>query len=488
MLLPWLNAALADSSLPRQRALVEALRRGMHDGRLPAGARLPSSRALAQELNIARNTVLYAYEQLLAEGYLQADRQGTRVADLPAPPQASSHDLPALSRRAEAIPASPAIDDAGALPFALGGIALEAFPLRQWRAAMDRAWRGASARQLGYAEAGGEPALRAAIADHLRAFRGLPVTPAQVLVTAGTQAALDLVARVFADPGDCAWVENPGYVTGRAALTLAGLALQPQPVDAEGMAPTPSDWEKHPPRLMLLTPSHQFPSGRVMSLARRLALLEGALREQAWIVEDDYGCEYYSQPLLPPLFGLRPGVPVLYVGGFSKTLYPGLRLGYLVVPEPLAARVGQIARQATRPGQGIEQLALADFLRRGDYIRHLRRLRTLYADRREVLVEALRQFLGQAVTIEGSAAGLHLALRMHDIVSDKPLAAAARAAGLVCRPLSEFAAPPTGDRGLVLGFGGVGTAAIPAAVERLAAALRSAAAGGAVEQMFQSGA
>jgi len=239
---------------------------------------------------------------------------------------------------------------------------------------------------------------------------------------------------------------------------------------------------------MLLTPSHQFPSGRVMSLARRLALLEGALREQAWIVEDDYGCEYYSQPLLPPLFGLRPGVPVLYVGGFSKTLYPGLRLGYLVVPEPLAARVGQIARQATRPGQGIEQLALADFLRRGDYIRHLRRLRTLYADRREVLVEALRQFLGQAVTIEGSAAGLHLALRMHDIVSDKPLAAAARAAGLVCRPLSEFAAPPTGDRGLVLGFGGVGTAAIPAAVERLAAALRSAAAGGAVEQMFQSGA
>lgn len=479
MVLPWLSAALAASSLPRQRALVEALRRAMHDGSLPAGARLPSSRLLAQELSVARNTVIYAYEQLRAEGYLRADRQGTRVANLPGPAGDHGDDLPELSRRAGALPLSPAINDGGTTPFGLGGIALDAFPLRQWRAAMDRAWRGASARQLGYAEAGGEMALREAIADHLRGFRGLPVSAAQVIVTAGTQAAIDLIARVFADDGDCAWVENPGYVTGRAALTLAGLRLHPLPVDGEGLAPTPGDWQQHPPRLVLLTPSHQFPGGQVLSLARRLALVDGALRSSAWLVEDDYGCEYYTQPLLPAMFGLRPEAPVLYVGGFSKTLYPGLRLGYLVVPAAIAERVARIARQATRPGQGIEQMALADFLRRGDYIRHLKRLRVLYAERRKLLAASLRHCLGGQAVIAGQAAGLHLVLRLPNSVPDVRVARDAATLGLVCRPLSEFCLPPVRENGLALGFGAVPTERIAAAAGRLVRLIDSVAAGGA---------
>lgn len=479
MLLPWLKHALLSASLPRQRALVLALRQAINDGRLLAGARLPASRVLAKDLQVSRNTVLYAYEQLLGEGYLVADRLGTRVACLPVPDAVPALEMAPLSARAQAMPYSPALEDGSTRPFALGGIALEVFPFRAWRAAMDRAWRQASARHLGYAAAGGEMALREAIADHLRGFRGLPVSAAQVIITNGTQAALDLVARVFADSGDIAWVENPGYVTGRAALSLAGLQLHPVAVDAEGMAPADDDWQAHPPRLIVLTPSHQFPGGRVMSLARRMALLEQAARCCSWLVEDDYGSEYFAHTQMPALFGLRPDAPVLYLGGFSKTLYPGLRLGYLVVPAALAERVAHIALQATRPGQGIEQVALADFLRRGNYIRHLRRLRALYAERRDLLCSALRQACGFNTQIEGDAAGLHIVLRLPDKVSDVDVAAAARQQGLVCRPLSQFCFPPMRENGLVLGYGAVPTVQIEAAVSRLAQILSSVAAGGA---------
>lgn len=479
MHLNWLAEALHAHPLPRQRALVLLLREAIHAGRLPSGTRLPASRGLAGSLGVARNTVLFAYEQLGAEGYLLADRQGTRVAPLPQATVPMAAVPPALSARAEAMPRSPSIEDGSAAAFSLGGVAYEAFPFRAWRAAIDRAWRQAGIRQLGYAEAGGEMALREAIADHLRGFRGLPVSAAQVIVTAGTQAAIDLIARVFADDGDCVWVENPGYVTGRAALTLAGLRLHSLPVDGEGLAPTLEDWQQHPPRLIMLTPSHQFPGGQVLSLARRLALIDEAVRSKAWLVEDDYGCEYYTQPLLPAMFGLRPEAPVLYVGGFSKTLYPGLRLGYLVVPVAIAERVARIARQATRPGQGIEQMALADFLRRGDYIRHLKRLRVLYAERRELLAASLRHFLGGRAEIEGLAAGLHLVLRLPNSVPDVRVAQAAPALGLVCRPLSEFCLPPVRENGLVLGFGAVPAERIGAAAERLVRLIDSVAAGGA---------
>jgi len=477
MLIQGLARLLATTDLPRQRALALALRQAIHQGQLLAGARLPASRALAADLGIARNTVLYAYEQLVAEGYLVADRQGTRVANLPVAETGAVTELPALSTRATAMVHSPAGDDGSAIPFALGGVALEAFPFRRWRAAMDRAWQQASARQLGYAAAGGEMALREAIADHLRGFRGLPVTAAQVLITSGTQAALDLVARVFADSGDIAWVENPGYVIGRAALSLAGLQLHPVAVDGEGMAPQPDDWKDFSPRLIVLTPSHQFPSGRVLSLARRMALVEQAARAGAWLVEDDYGSEYFACAPLPPLFGLRPNAPVLYVGGFSKTLYPGLRLGYLIVPAALAERVAHIARSATRLGQGIEQAALADFLRRGDYIRHLRNLRAIYAERRDVLCAALRQGLGNMFEIEGDTAGLHIVLHLPNTVSDVVVSQRASEAGLLCRPLSQFCLPPLRENGLVLGYGAVPAERIAAAVTRLVQVIASVAAG-----------
>jgi GntR family transcriptional regulator/MocR family aminotransferase len=272
----------------RQRALHERLRGAILQGHLKAGVRLPASRVLAAELGVARNTVLFAYEQLAAEGYLLASRHGTRVAALPL---ASSPDagmaLPGLSSRARAaLPPPDGESGAGLLPLALGVPDVSAFPIRAWRASLDRAWQQASARQLGYAPPGGEPTLREALAQYLSGVRGLAVTPAQVIITAGTQNGRDLCARLLADAGETVWVEDPGYQAARTAFELAGLRPHGIAVDDDGLAPTPADWTGAPPRLIFVTPSHQFQTGAVLSLPRRLALIEQARRHGAWILED----------------------------------------------------------------------------------------------------------------------------------------------------------------------------------------------------------
>ena len=474
--LSWLMTEALAQPMPRHRAIYQGLRAAILDGRLPAGTRLPASRQLARDFRIARNTVLQVYEQLTAEACVVADRQGTRVADLPVTVSADTPSRRPLSRRAQSLPLPLTTATSEFVPFALGGIDFQSFPMRAWRAALDRAWRSARPAQLGYAEAGGEMVLREAVAEHLRLFRGLPVSPAQVLMTSGTQAALDLVARLFADPGDTVWVENPGYVSGRAALTLAGLRLRPVPVDREGLAPCAEDWFRYPPNLVALTPSHQFPSGSVLSLPRRLELIAAAQAYGAWLIEDDYGSEFFDAPPLPALFGLRPQAPVLYVGGFSKTLYPALRLGYLVVPLEYSEAVAAAARQATRLGQGIEQIALADFMRRGDYIRHLRRSRQLVRERRAAMRNALG-ILREGYLVEGAGAGQHLLLRLPDSMDDRKVVAAAAEAGLECRALSSFCDPPDGRMGLLLGYGAIPAARIPEAVRRLARVLEVCATG-----------
>ncbi|THF63183.1 PLP-dependent aminotransferase family protein [Pseudothauera nasutitermitis] len=466
--------------LARQQLLYQRLRAAIVEGRLPAGTRLPASRALAVELGIARNTVLYAYEQLVAEGCLTAGRQGTRVARLasarPLEGMPRAGHLPGLARRAASALRVDGAVEIDTLLLAPGVPDLTLFPFRAWRACLERAWRAATPRQLGYASHGGEPGLRAALAAHLSAARGFAVHAEQVVITAGTQAGLDACARLLADAGDMAWVENPGYPAARAALELAGLRLHALPVDEAGMAPAARDWREAIPRLILLTPSHQYPTGRVMSLARRLELLDGARAAGAWIIEDDYDCEFRrGGPALPALYGLRAEAPVVYAGTFSKTLYPGLRIGYLVVPRALAADFARAAGQATRPGHGVEQAALADFIQRGHYTAHLRRVRRHYEQRQRALRAALARRPGAETAVGGGEAGLHLLLWLPPDCPDVEVARHAAALGLGVRPLSRYTVPPLRCNGLVLGYGSLDERQADEAVRRLRVAMARAA-------------
>lgn len=473
MKLNWLLAPPLPEGVPVQRLLYQRLRSAIVDGRLAAGTRLPGSRQLASELGIARNTVLFAYEQLGAEGCLLADRQGTRVAQLavaPAEPSAVPA-WPPLARRA-ALAESPLPGAAELGAFAPGVPDVANFPFRAWRGCLDRAWRAARPRHLGYAAPGGEPELREALAGYLATVRGFRLRPEQVIVTAGTQAALDLCARLLADSGDTAWVENPGYPAARTALAMAGLHLHPVPVDGEGLAPTAADWQAHPPRLVMVCPAHQYPSGEVLSLPRRLALIDGIRHSGGWLIEDDYDSEFAGGgPALPALYGLQPGAPVVYTGTFSKTLYPGLRLGYLVVPEALAPAFAAASASLARSGQGIDQVALADFIRRGHYTAHLRRMRRLYQARQRALREALARWPGPELAIRGGAAGLHLVLHLPDSLADTEVVAAAAERGVVVRALSRYTLAPMRCNALLLGYGAVPEAQMPAAVRRLRGAM-----------------
>jgi GntR family transcriptional regulator/MocR family aminotransferase len=481
LLLDAFDRAHRHHGWPRQRLLHECLRAAIRDGILAAGTRLAATRTLAGELGIARNTVLYAYEQLASEGFVVPDRRGTVVAAIVSerrrgatpPPQAG------LARRARDLRSLGNAAREG-LPFVPGVPDLHAFPLASWRRLLERAWRGLTPAQLNYGEPAGEPALRAAIADYLRASRGVVCEAGQVFITDGTQGSLDLCARACADEGDTVWIENPGYGGALAAFRGAGLAIEGIGVDSEGMAPAPRDWTARPPELIYVTPSHQYPVGEVMSLSRRMALIDGARRSGALIVEDDYDSEFrHEGPPLPAMQGLAPDAPVLYCGTFSKTMFPGLRIGFLVAPPGLAPQLAAMRAQSSAAGRTAEQLALAEFLRSGEFMAHLRRMRRLYRQRRDALVAALGRHLGRIAAVHGASAGMHLSLQLlDDRLSDVAIAARAREEGLIVNPLSTHAVGAgagLGWNGLMLGYAQVPAEQMDALVKRLAAVVHLAA-------------
>jgi GntR family transcriptional regulator/MocR family aminotransferase len=477
LLLDRFGQAHGHSGWPRQRLLHECLRAAIRDGTLAAGTRLTATRTLAQELGIARNTVLYAYEQLASEGYLLPDRRGTVVAAIvtATPPRAAPLPAAGLARRAQDLRTAQNLAGDGRA-FAPGVPDLRAFPLAQWRRLVERAWRGLDPAQLNYGDPAGVPALRAAIADHLRAARGVVCDAGQVFITDGSQASLDLCARACADEGDTVWIEHPGYGGALAAFRGAGLAIEGIAIDDQGMAPAPSDWRARPPKLVYTTPSHQYPVGAVLSLARRLALIDGARAAGALIIEDDYDSEFrHEGPPLAAMQGLAPDAPVLYCGTFSKTMFPGLRIGFLVVPPGLAPALATMRAHSFAGGRAAEQLALAHFLRSGEFALHLRRMRRLYRQRRDALVAALDRHLNGAGDVLGASAGMHLSLRLHDErLSDVAIAAAARDAGLLVNALSTHSiGAGAAWNGLLLGYAQVPAERIDALVARLAAVVHA---------------
>lgn len=480
-LLLHLDRAEGPNVVPLNRQIYQLMRTAILQGVWAADTKLPSSRELAQDTQLSRNTVLHAYQQLLAEGYIVARAgSGTFVSDtlpdsanarrpLRAEGSRRAASLPPLSRRAQLLLQDAALSGSPAGAFALGVSDTTAFPHATWARLIGRHWRYPTQEMLNYAHGGGYRPLREALAEHLRLARSVNCTADQIVLTTGIQQSIALVSTMFTDVGDRVWTEEPGYRGARNLLRACGLETVPIPVDEEGIAPRERDLAE-PPRLAYVTPSHQFPLGMVMSLARRRLLLDVAQRHGMWILEDDYDSEFrFEGRSLAALQGLDAHERVLYMGSFSKSLFPGIRVGYLVLPGTLAERVAAGYAELYRDGQLVQQAALADFMAGGHYATHIRRTRRLYADKQSVLRAAIARRFGDALPISTHEAGLHLVLHLPDGLDDVLLCAQAGAEGVVVRPLSRHYLQRQGARqGLLLGYAGVGQRQIRPAFDKLA--------------------
>jgi GntR family transcriptional regulator/MocR family aminotransferase len=479
---------------PRQRALAHALRSLIDRQLLAAGTPIPSSRVLAAHLGVSRTTAELAYSQLVAEGYLtRALRRGTFVASF-SPDAMLSVDgarSSTASRRPRTtadgaqpshralrlagVDPTPRRDPEGPVrPFRSGMPSTDPVLVADLARRVARAWRRATPAQLGYGDPAGVPALRAAIADHVAVARGVRATAAQVIVTVGAQQALHLAALLAIDPGDSVWIEDPGYLGARAALTAAGARLVPMDVDADGLIVDAAVRRAPRARAAYVSPSHQYPLGCTMSAARRHALLAWAAKRGAWIIEDDYDSEFrYASKPLPALQGLDAAGRVLYVGTFSKTLVPALRLGYLIVPVGLVRVARSLQAIMGRHAAAVEQLALAELIEDGGYARHIRRMRLRYAERQASLLHAVREACGAWLDVEPASAGLHLVGWLPNGVSDVEIAARASAAGFDLTPISPMALRPLRRGGLLLGYAAFAPAVLRRAARRLAPILRA---------------
>jgi len=450
---------------PMNKRLYQGIREAILEGAIPAGTRLPASRDLAAELGIARNTVVHVYGQLLAEGYTYSRQgNGTFVTDsVPDTYLASGRGRrhasaaqpgAALSRRGAQI-----VDEVSASPYQWGAFMpgvpdVTEFPHKKFGRIVSALWRDPAPDMLSYSYGGGLPALREALAQHLALTRSVDCEPDQIIIVEGSHQAIDLATRILGDPGDVAWVENPGYWGARSVLAANGIRIVHQPVDEEGMQ-VPTQADGAPPRFVFVTPSHQYPLGPVMSLARRRQLLAMARGWGSWIIEDDYDSEFrFSGRPIASLQGLEPDAPVIYLGTFSKTLYPGLRVGYLVLPKALTAAFQAAHAELYREGHLMTHAALAAFIAEGHYAAHIRRMRMLYARRRAILVNLIERRLGaQWLHRDSSDAGLHLVLNLPPDMDDARVVEVARARGVLTRPLSRYYAAGTpGRRGLLLGY------------------------------------
>ena len=414
------------SGVAVHRQIYEAWQRGILDGRFVAGDRLPSSRELAATLGVSRSTVTHAYEQLIAEGYLQAlHGAGTFVCrELPerllrvqdaAGGRPSAARRVTLSRYAKGLIEDDAVEGArpGHICFSQWGPDPQRFPWSLWRRLLSRQLRHVSREAFDYAQQvqGYEP-LRREIAGYVARSRAVNCTPSQVIVVNGSQQGLDLCGRLLVERGDRVVVENPGYPGAIRTFRAYGVDLEPVRVDRDGIVCRDLIGGA---RVAYVTPSHQYPTGVAMSLNRRLELLDWARRGGVVVIEDDYDSEYrYSGAPLPALQGLADDVPVIYCGTFSKVMFPGLRLGYLIVPEALVPIFVRAKRLIDNFTPVLEQMALREFIAAGHLERHVRRMRRLYGGRREALIESLNRHFGAGATLFGEAAGMHAYVRIAD--------------------------------------------------------------------------
>ena len=476
------------SATPLHRQLYEEIRAAVLAGRLAAGARLPSTRVLAADLDISRNTVAGAFDQLLAEGYIEGrPGAGTFVAkELPdallrVSPAAKTQPhaktaAPQLSKRGRMLAATPVApagrEGASSCAFRPGVPALDAFPRDLWARLAGRLYRQSKFDLFSYGAPAGHPPLRRAIAEYLRAARGVNCTWEQVIVTSGSQQALDLAARVLLDPGDTAWVEDPGYFGAHGAWTAAGVRCAAIPVDEEGISVAVGERKAPQARMAYVSPSHQYPLGITMSLPRRMALLNWARERNAWIAEDDYDSEFrYGGRPLAALQGLDTAGRVIYIGTFSKVLFPALRLGYMVVPHGTVDAFAGARALADRHPPGPSQALVAEFMTEGHFARHIRRMRTLYAERQAALVTAARREWSGLLDVSPADAGMHLVAWLPGQANDRQVSDRAAAAGISAPALSAYSHGAALRPALLLGYSSVNARKILEGARRLSTAM-----------------
>lgn len=439
-----------------------ALRAAILDGRLAAGVRLPSSRALAVQLGVRRNAVVVAFELLLSDGLAEARvGDGTYVAAR----------VPQGTKPTDPVP--PSMPLAGRKPFALGCTSADPILLRRLgRALRDRVVR-ADAADLGYGDTRGAEPLRRAIATHLAASRGVACDPGQIIITSGTQQGLRLCAEVLLRPGDPVWMEDPGYPIARRTLESLGAQLVPVPVDQAGIDVAEGRRRAAGARMAHVTPSHQFPTGVTLSMARRLALLDWARDADAWIVEDDYDSEFrFAGAPLTALAGIDRAGRVIYLGTFSKTLFPGLRIGFAVLPTALVGRVVTARAVSDRFPSPLIGGALAEVMESGEFNAHLRRMRTRYRAARRLVAETLQRASGGLLRVPLPDHGLHLLAMLPEGVAPDAARRILAQAGVEAWLLSDARLEPGGPEGFIIGYSGHPMPALIDAAERLGSTTR----------------
>jgi GntR family transcriptional regulator/MocR family aminotransferase len=465
--------------VPLYRQVYLQMRSAILSRDLCPGARLPSTRALATRLGVSRASVVSAYAQLLAEGYLAGKvGSGTYISfDIP-------EALGEPARRAvtpggpqQAAPARGRNDEARARtvdrPFNTGRTLVDARTTDILRRLTHHELRSLSRCHLGYSDPCGLEQLRSTICDYLRAARAVNCDPEQIIVTAGTQSAIDLAIRVLLQPGDQVWVEDPGYPFACRALLAAGMRIADVPVDAQGLDVRAGRRSAPQARAALVTPSHQYPLGVVLSMSRRLELLAWARETGGWVIEDDYASEFrYSGHPLSSLQGLDDGDRVVYIGTFNKALFPGLRLGYMVVPYPVLEAFATARDLKDRQPPSLTQAVIAEFLRQGHLTAHIRRMRLFYHEQRDLLAAELSRKAPDALTVDVPDQGLHLIAYLNFSCSDVDLEELALSQGIVARAISRLHRKAPARPGLMLGFSGFTPQMILPAASQLAAIAR----------------
>ncbi len=478
---------------PLHKQIYDGYRAAIAVRSLRAGQQIPSTRDLSRELKISRIPVLTAYAQLLAEGYFETRVGAGTFVCSSLPDQSARRDANGggrgraaaaasgprrISKRAQLMPKheiEPWVRGVGA--FGLSQPAFDEFPTQIWSSIVTRHSRASGASALHYGGPMGFEPLREAICVYLRTARAVKCDPSQVMIVSGSQQALEISSRVVLDRGDATWIEEPGYWLTRSVLKGAGAKMVPVPVDSEGLNVAAGMKLRRKARAAFVTPSHQYPLGVTMSASRRMHLLDWAQRAGAWVIEDDYDSEYRFENMpIASLQGLDSHSRVIYIGTFSKTLFPSLRLGYVVVPKDLVERFVAVRHALDLTPPYLQQAVLNDFMREGHFARHIRKMRTLYHQRRTALVESLEKEFGGELEIWGAHAGMHLVAELPENRqwNDVELSTAAAAKRLWLWPLSPAYIGDKKRQGFILGFGNVAAGEIPLAVKTMKSVVRAA--------------